>query len=177
MTLEQLYDRIPEYAKDQRLNLQNVLKQTELSEQQTWGTVIACAIAVRLKPLADILIAEAAKIATPETQNAAKAAAAVMGMNNIYYRFTHMVTSEKYPTIPARLRMNAIRTHGGDPVDFELYCTAVSAINNCQACVGAHEKVLREKGVGEETIVAAVRIAAVIHAIASVLDYEGIAAA
>ncbi|MBY0374492.1 MAG: carboxymuconolactone decarboxylase family protein [Bryobacteraceae bacterium] len=177
MTLEQLYDRIPEYAKDQRLNLQNVLKQTELSEQQTWGTVIACAIAVRLKPLADILIAEAAKIATPETQNAAKAAASVMGMNNIYYRFTHMVTSEKYATIPARLRMNAIRTHGGDPVDFELYCTAVSAINNCQACVGAHEKVLREKGVSEETILAAVRIAAVIHAIASVLDYEGVAAA
>lgn len=177
MTLEQLYDRIPEYAKDQRLNLQNVLKQTELSEQQTWGTVIACAIAVRLKPLADILIEEAAKIATPETQNAAKAAASVMGMNNVYYRFTHMVTGEKYATIPARLRMNVIRTHGGDPVDFELYCTAVSAINNCQACVGAHEKVLREKGVSEETILAAVRIAAVIHAIASVLDYEGVAAA
>ena len=154
-----------------------MLKQTELSEQQTWGTVIACAIAVRLKPLADVLIAEANKVATPETQNAAKAAAAVMGMNNVYYRFTHMVTGEKYATIPARLRMNVIRTHGGDPVDFELYCTAVSAINNCQACVGAHEKVLREKGVSEETILAAVRIAAVIHAIASVLDYEGVVAA
>lgn len=174
MTLEQLYDRIPDYAKDQRLNLQNLLKQAELTEQQTWGTVIACAIAVRQKPLADALIAEASKFATPGTQNAAKAAASVMAMNNIYYRFTDLVkgTSDKYSTIRAGLRMNVIRNHGGDPVDFELFCVAVSAINNCHVCVGAHEKVLREKGVPEETIVASVRLAAVIHAIATVLDYE-----
>ena len=32
-----------------------------------------------------------------------------MGMNNIYYRFLHLSSNEKYKTMPARLRMNAIR--------------------------------------------------------------------
>src|SRR5438067_4779247 len=90
---------------------------------------------------------------------AAKVAAAIMGMNNIYYRFLHLSSNEKYRTIPARLRMNILRTHGVDAVDFELWCTAVSAMNGCGACVDSHEKTLREKGIREETIVAAVRIA------------------
>jgi alkyl hydroperoxide reductase subunit D len=101
---------------------------------------------------------------------AAKAAAAVMGMNNIFYRFRHLSSNEKYGSMPARLRMQVIRTHGSDPVDFELWCLAVSAINGCGVCVDSHEKVLREKGVGEETILAAVRIASVIHALAAVMD-------
>jgi alkyl hydroperoxide reductase subunit D len=107
---------------------------------------------------------------TPAAFQAAGAAAAVMGMNNVYYRFLHLVENEKYRTIPARLRMNVIRTHGSDPVDFELWCTAVSAINNCQACAQSHERVVREKGLPEETILAAVRIAAVIHGLAAVLQ-------
>jgi lipoyl-dependent peroxiredoxin subunit D len=68
------------------------------------------------------------------------------------------------------LRMQGIRTHGIDQVDFELWCTAVSAINNCKTCVASHEHVLREKGITEEQVTAAVRIAAVIHATAVVLD-------
>ena len=76
----------------------------------------------------------------------------------------------------AGLRMNAIRTHGIEPLDFELWCLAVSAINGCGACVESHEKVLREKGFGEEKVLAAVRVASVLHAIATVLDTERVAA-
>ena len=90
MTYQAFLDSIPEYANDLKLNLTNLLKQTELTEQQTWGTVIAAAMAARQTALTAILHAEAAKIATPETQNAAKTAATVMGMNNIYYRFQHL---------------------------------------------------------------------------------------
>lgn len=99
-----------------------------------------------------------------------KAAAAIMGMNNIYYRFLHLSGNEDYSQIPARLRMQVIRSHGSDPVDFELWCVGVSAINGCGACVASHKKVLREKGVTEETILAAVRIASVIDTSAAVLD-------
>ena len=67
----------------------------------------------------------------------------------------------------AGLRMNVIRTHGVEPLDFELWCLAVSAINGCGACVDSHEKVLREKGFGEEKVLAAVRVASVLHAIAT----------
>jgi alkyl hydroperoxide reductase subunit D len=172
MTIDQMLETVPAYAKDLKLNLQVLLKQAELTEQQTWGTVVAATIAARNTKLTEVLLPEAEKHLTPEAFNGAKSAAALMGMNNVYYRFTHMVPGEKYPTIPARLRMQAIRTHGTDPVDFELWCIAVSAINNCQACVTSHERVVLEKGMTAETIVASVRIAAVVHALASVFDAE-----
>src|SRR5208283_1964008 len=107
---------------------------------------------------------------TPEALDAAKAAAAIMGMNNVFYRFKHLTSNEKYATMRGGLRMNVMKTHGIDPLDFELWCTVVSAINNCAACVDAHEKTLREKGLSEEKVLAAVRIAAVLHAVAVVPD-------
>ncbi len=172
MELEALLATVPDYAKDLKLNLQNVLRQAELTPQQAWGTAVASAIATRNAVLTRTLTDEAARQISPEAVNGAKAAAAIMGMNNIYYRFQHLSSNEKYRTIPARLRMQVIRNHGSDPVDFELWCTAVSAINGCGACVDSHEHVLREKGVSEETILAAIRIASVVHALGPVLEAE-----
>jgi len=172
MTLEQLSNSLPEYARDLKLNLGSVLRQTELTEQQTWGTAVCCAVAARNQQLLGAILLEATLHLTDQALKAAKAAAAMMGMNNIFYRFRHFASNEKYAAIPARLRMQVIRTHGSDPIDFELWCLAVSAINGCAVCVDSHEKVLREKGMGEESITAAVRIAATIHAIAAVLEAE-----
>ncbi len=177
MTVEQLGEKLPAYAKDLKLNLSSVLRQVELTEQQTWGAAVACAMASRNVDVTAAILGEAKQHLTPQAFDAAKAAAAIMGMNNVYYRFLHMTDNPKYATIPARLRMQIIRGHGSDPVDFELWCTAVSAINNCHVCAASHEKVVREKGVSEETILAAVRIASVLHAIAGVLDAEAVAAA
>jgi lipoyl-dependent peroxiredoxin subunit D len=172
MSFESFLDTFPAYARDIKLNLGNILKQSELTPRQTWGTAIASAIASRNADLVRAISAEAQQHLSSVEREAAKSAAAIMGMNNVFYRFQHMVTGDKYATIPARLRMQAIRSHGTDHVDFELWCTAVSAINNCHACVGSHEKVLRDKGLEEEKIVAAVRIAAVLHAAAAVLDEQ-----
>ncbi len=177
MTIEQLNERIPGYAKDLKLNLGSVLRQTELTEQQLWGTAVAAAVGSRNADVTAAVLSEAQAHLSPQAFEAAKAAAAIMGMNNVYYRFLHMVESDKYRTIPARLRMNVIRMHGVEPVDFELWCTAVSAINNCHVCAASHEKVVREKGLSEEAVLAAVRVASVIHAIATVMDAETAAAA
>ncbi len=163
--MEQLLSSIPDYAKDLKLNLQTVLKQTELTEQQTWGTVVACALASRNPLVIDALLANAAQHLQPVAMEAAKGAAAIMGMNNVFYRFQHLSEHEKYSTMPARLRMNIMRTHGSDPVDFELWCLAVSAMNGCGKCITAHDRTLREKGVSEESVLAAVRIACVIQAL------------
>lgn len=172
MSFELFLDTFPNYARDIKLNLSNVLKQSELTPRQIWGTAVASAIASRNAELVRAITSEAERHLSPVELEAARSAAAVMGMNNVYYRFQHMVSGDKYATIPARLRMQAIRTHGTDHIDFELWCTAVSAINNCQICVGSHEKVLRDKGFEEEKIVAAIRIAAVLHAAAGVLDEQ-----
>ena len=172
MELEQLLNHVPEYAKDLKLNLGSVTRQPELSEQQTWGVVVASALAARNRPLLESLLAEAASHLTEQALFAAKAAGAIMGMNNIFYRFRHLSGNDQYATMPARLRMQVIGKHGVDPADFELWCLAVSAINGCGVCVAAHEKVLRDKGVTEETVLAAVRIAATIHGLAAVFDAE-----
>jgi alkyl hydroperoxide reductase subunit D len=173
MTIDTLIENVGEYGKDIKLNFStHVRQQTELTPQQAWGTVVASAIATGNNELIAAAYEQAREFLPPQAAEAAKAAATVMAMNNIYYRFQHLAENKKYGTIPAKLRMNAIRTHGSDPIDFELWCTAVSAINGCGACVDSHEKVLREKGVGEEKILAAVRIASIVHAIASVVATE-----
>lgn len=170
--MEEIYGLFPDYARDLKLNLQNVLKQDELSLQQTWGTAVASAIASRSPILTAAIVKEASKHLAPEALHAAKGAAAIMGMNNIYYRFQYLSGNDSYSQIPARLRMQVIRSHGSDALDFELWSTAVSAIHGCGVCVGSHEKILREKGVSAELIVAAIRIASVIHGAAVVLDAE-----
>src|SRR4051794_36088023 len=169
MPLEQLLDTLPEYAKDLKLNMGSVLRQIELTEQQTWGTAVACSMASRNAVLREAVLEEAAGHLNEQAMFAAKGAAAIMGMNNIFYRFRHLSTNEKYATMPARLRMQIVARHGGDPVDFELWCLAVSAINGCALCVDSHEHVLREKGFTEETVLAAVRIASTVHAVAALL--------
>jgi len=99
-----------------------------------------------------------------------------MGMNNVYYRFTHMVSDPEYASLPARLRMNVMARPGVERADFELYSLAVSAINGCSTCVQAHEKVLREQGMSREAVQSAARIAAVVNAVANTLAYERLAA-
>jgi lipoyl-dependent peroxiredoxin subunit D len=177
MNLEALLETLPAYAKDLKLNMGSVLRQPELTPNQLWGTAVACAMAARNARLRDAIFEEAAKAIEPAVMEAAKAASAIMGMNNIYYRFQHLVEHPKYATIPARLRMNILRMHGTSSVDFELFCEAVSAIHGCGACVASHDRVVRDKGLAEESVLAAIRIASVVHAIAVVLDAETPAAA
>lgn len=172
MTLDELLETVPAYGRDLKLNFSSLKQQPELTEQQTWGTIVASAIASRNPEFTQAVLAEATSHLSGPTLEAAKGAAAVMGMNNVYYRFLHLASNQNYRTIPARLRMNIIRTHGVDPVDFELWCAAVSAINGCAACVDSHEKVARERGLSEASVLAAIRLAAVIHGLASVLDAE-----
>lgn len=172
MSIETLKELLPEYARDLKLNLSSLAAEPVLNEQQRAGTFIACALASRHKATTNALFAEFAPKLTPEALTAARAAAAIMGMNNIYYRFTHLASAPDYKTLPARLRMNVIGKPGVDKLDFELWCLAVSAINGCGACIDSHEKVLRNGGMTAEQIQAAVRIASTVHAVACVLDGE-----
>src|SRR5690242_3780933 len=96
MNLESLLATVPDYAKDLKLNLSSVLRQTELTEQQLWGTAVCSALASRNPEVVETILGEAETRLSAEALYAAKAAAAVMGMNNIYYRFLHLAGNEKY---------------------------------------------------------------------------------
>ena len=172
MSIETLKDLLPEYARDLKLNLSTLATEPSLNEQQRAGTFLACALASRHKATTNAIFAEFAPKMSPEAVTAARAAAAIMGMNNIYYRFLHLATAPDYKTLPAKLRMNVIGKPGVDKGDFELWCLAVSAINGCGMCIDSHEKVLRAAGFTAEQVQASVRIASVVHAVAAVLDGE-----
>jgi alkyl hydroperoxide reductase subunit D len=171
MSIEALRERLPDYAKDVRLNLGSLAAETLLSAQQKAGCFIVSALASRNVEVVRQIMAEFAPQLSPEALTAAKASASIMGMNNIYYRFVHLVGGD-YEKLPARLRMNVIGRPGIDKVDFELWSLAVSAVNGCGLCLTAHEKVLREAGLSTEQVQTAVRIAAVVHAAAVTLDGE-----
>lgn len=176
MTLDAVLDALPGYAQDLKLSFAAALQQSELTPQQLWGTLVASAFAARHRGLLLTLTKAAQPYLSAEATQAAKTAASLMAMNNIYYRFHHLADHPPYAAIPSRLRRNGTRTHGVALIDFELWCTAASALNGCGVCVAAHEKKLRTRGVAEETILAAVRLASIIHGIAVVMDAEDIQA-
>ncbi len=171
MSLEALRARLPEYAKDLKLNLGSLATEPLLTQQQLAGTFIVSALASRHAATIQAITAEFAPKLSPEALTAAKAAAAIMGMNNVYYRFTHLVGGD-YATMPAKLRMNVMAKPGVEKVDFELWSLAVSAINGCGMCMESHEMIVRHGGLSKEQVQAAVRIAATVHAVAAVLDGE-----
>jgi lipoyl-dependent peroxiredoxin subunit D len=169
MSLEHLALRVPDYAKDLRINLGVIAGSTSLTTQQAWGTAVAAAVTSKSREAVDAVIAEAGPLLSPEAVAAARGAASIMAMNTVYYRFTHMLGDGEYSSLPARLRMQIIGKPGVDSLDFELWCLACAAIEGCEKCLRAHEKAVRERGGTREAVQDAVRIAAVINGVALTL--------
>ena len=172
MSLKEFAETLPEYAKDLRLNISSMLNDQTLGDQRKYGLILACAHGTGYRPMVAAAEAEVEGRLSPEAANAARAAAAVMAMNNVYYRFVHLASNPVYGTLPAKLRMNVIANPGVDKADFELWCTAVSAVNGCGMCLDSHEDELRKRGVPNTQIQAALRIAAVINAVSAVVRAE-----
>jgi lipoyl-dependent peroxiredoxin subunit D len=178
MNLDTLIDQLPSFAKDLKLNYSSLVRNnSELSQQQLWGTVVASAVATRSAALTAAVLVSAPEYLSAQALEAAKTVAAIMGMNNIWYRFQHLSSNPSYASTPARLRMTGLRGHGVDEIDFELWALAVSAINGCGKCVDAHEKVVREKGASEELVTAIIRVASVIHALGAVVELTSLQSA
>lgn len=178
MSLDTLRDLLPAYAKDISLNLGSLASETVLNDQQKWGAFVASAHATGVGPVVKAVEAAAdAAGLSAEAKTAAKAAAAIMGMNNVYYRSLHLLSNGEYKTLPARLRMNVLANPGVDKVDFELWSTAVSAVNGCGMCLDAHEAELKKHGVPAQQIQTALRIAAVMNAVSRVIASEAALAA
>jgi lipoyl-dependent peroxiredoxin subunit D len=172
--IDTLREQLPDAARDIKLNLQAVLTPggtPSLTVAQRWGVAIASAHACRNERLRQAVL-EDSRLAeiSGEVLEDAKAAAVLMAMNNVYYRFRHMIGREAYSQKPARLRMNRLMQVATNKADFELLCLAVSAINGCEMCLQAHEKVVLDGGLSEDQVHDAVRIAATLHAAAVALE-------
>ena len=170
MSIQALKDRLPEYAKDLKLNLGSLAAETVLNDTLKAGTFVASAYASRNSEVIAAINAEFGPKLAPADFTAAKSAAAIMGMNNVYYRFTHLAENPEYQRLPARLRMNVIGVPGTAKENFELWSLAVSAINGCGTCIDAHEKALNQAGVASASVQTAVRFAAIIQSVAVAIE-------
>ncbi|RUQ13990.1 alkyl hydroperoxide reductase [Corynebacterium genitalium] len=171
MSIENLRGALPEYAKDQKLNLGSLTRSTELSEQQLWGALLASASATRNAKVIAEIAEEAKEHLSEEAVEAAYGAATVMAMNNVAYR-TKGWLGDDYANVKFGLRMNIISKPGVEKADFELWSLAVSAINGCEHCAVAHANTVREEGVTKEQVWETVKVAGVVQAVAQTLTIE-----
>lgn len=173
MSIANLKDKLSDSAKDIKLNLSTILTEegaADLTINQIGGIALASAYATRNNEIIEAVSSEVQLYLSEQDIHAAKSAATIMAMNNIYYRFVHLVSDKSFATMPAKLRMNVIANPGVDKVNFELNCLAVSAINGCGMCIDAHTHELLKAGVSKVAIQSSVRIAAVLNAAAMGLE-------
>ncbi|MCL2296877.1 MAG: carboxymuconolactone decarboxylase family protein [Proteobacteria bacterium] len=167
--LAALKDRIPDYAKDIRLNLDSVLERSPLPREEALGCALAAAFAAKNNALVTML-----RGAMSEAEaGGALTAASLMGMTNVWYSFIDMADDEGIKKQQAGLRMNAYATHGGvSQRQFEMWALSASLVGKCRFCVSSHVDALKKTGVTDAELKEVGRIAATINAVALILNAE-----
>ncbi|MGZ0656908.1 carboxymuconolactone decarboxylase family protein [Coraliomargarita sp. W4R72] len=169
--ITELLASLPNEAKDLRINLKRVLEGESLDAEQTWGTALAAAYYIRHPELTAAVLADAKAAGISDaTLEDARAAASIMGMNTIYYRFRHLMNSEEYNKRPANLRMMRMQQVASTKVNFELFSIGPAALAGCEMCLKAHEAAVKKDGMNEDNVHDAVRISAILHGVAVALD-------
>lgn len=173
MSLRVIKDLVKDYGRDIRINLDSVLSPDGapgLSQEQIYGTFLASAYASKSDKLKELAEAEVAGHLSSEEIEGIKAATTIMGMNNIYYRYLHLLEgNDELKKLPAKLRMAVIGKPGIAKINFEIYSLAVSAISGCGMCINAHVHELKKAGLEDLGVQSTIRIAAVVNATAQAL--------
>lgn len=177
MSINDLRSQLPDYAKDTKLNLGRLISGDDvegLTLNQAYGIALTCAYATRQVDVIRAVHSQVVGTLSNDDIQAAKAAATVMAMNNVYYRSIHLASDKDYAQMPAGLRMNIIGRPGIDRLDFELYSLAVSAINGCGMCIDAHIHEVTKGGISKQGVQSSIRIASVLNAAAQAMIIESI---
>lgn len=162
-SLDDLKASLGDDTKDLRLNLGNVLDNGDLQPVERWAVALASAYFLRAGELVEALTAAGSSHLTPAAIADARAAASIMGMNTVYYRFRHMVGKPSYSQRQAGLRMSRMGKPATSKGLFELASMACAVLAGCEACIKAHESSLLGEGYSEDKVHQAVRIAAVVN--------------
>ena len=168
--INQLRERIPDTAKDLRLNLSSVLKSDHLSPEEVWSVALTASYFVRNADLREAVLADAQPILGDAGVEDAQAAASLMAKGTTYFRFRHMIGKEVYGQLRAGLRMNRMMAPATSRSQFELSSQSCAALAGCQACLQSHEANLVKESYSESQINDVVRIAATIQGVAVALE-------
>ncbi len=162
-TLDELKNLLNDDTRDLRLNLSNVLDSGDLEPQERYAIALCSAVFLQQTELAQALIEQAGANLSPAAIADAKAAAAIMGMNTVFYRFRHMIGKESYGQRPAGLRMSRMARPAVSKKLFEMCSMACAVLAGCEMCIRAHEVSLLQEEVTEDRVHQVVRIAAVVQ--------------
>ena len=168
-TLDALKDSLIEDAKDLKLNMGSVLSSGGLDAQQRYAVAYTSALFLHDEPLTAAILAEAGDNLTPEVLSDARAAASIMAMNTVYYRFRHMIGKESYQNRPAGLRMGRMAKPATSKGLFELCSMACAALAGCELCIKSHEQSLRHEQFTEDQVHDVIKIAAVVSGFGTAL--------
>lgn len=162
--LQKYLEALGPSARDARINLESILSGAStpgLDARQVRLIALACSYGVAQLPK---LLALDSDLTETEIQ-ATKTASALMAMNNVYYRTTHLLNNAEISQLPAKLRMTGMQNSGVDLVSFELMSFAISAIAGCSVCLQAHEKTLLKHELVPQALHSAIRIAAIVESV------------
>lgn len=167
--VEQVKESIPDHSKDIKLNLDAVINRSGLDPVDTHAVAYAAALAAGNGGLAFEIEHNSPLFNDEKVREAAKTAASLMGMNNVYYPFVEMTGDPDLKKSPPGLRMNAYATHGGvTKKQFEMYALAASIVGKCHFCVKNHYDVLKKEGMSVQELQMVGKISSVIAAIGKV---------
>jgi len=173
MSIDNLKQQLPDFARDIRINLGRVLDEATskgLSNTQIFGIALASAYATQNPTVITEIQSASAEVISAEELEAAKSAASVMAMTNVYYRTVNQISDPDYTSRQSGLRMQVLANHGINKTDFELYSLAVSAVNGCHHCVDSHAQKVVAEGVSKDGVQSTIRIAAVLTAAAQAIS-------
>ncbi|KFX79456.1 carboxymuconolactone decarboxylase family protein [Ralstonia solanacearum] len=170
--LQAIKGRIPDYAKDIRLNLDGTIARSSLESHDAVGVALAAAFAAGSRVIVEAI--RGAGVLSPEETNGALTAAALMGMNTTWYPYVEMADDTDLAQQKAELRMNAYASSGGvDKRRFEMYALAAAIVGKCHFCIKSHYDLLKNhQGMTAQQLRDVGRIAAVISAAAQVIAAE-----
>ena len=175
MSLENIKQALPDYAKDLRINLDNVLNTENsagLTEKQIFGSALSVAMACKNEFLIKNFLPLCENILSEQDIFGIKSAVSLMGMNNVYYRSIHLAEEEDLVKRPAGLRMTMMLKHGIPQKDFEIYSLAVSCLSGCGMCIKSHSAKLKQEGLSVSAIQSVIKISAVIQGCNQSLNLE-----
>lgn len=172
--LTKAIESLPEQARDIKINLQNLfsLENQILSPKQILGASLACAFNLKDKNLISFFKEKAQEYLSEEEISAVRISANIMAMNNIYYRFLHLIGDNEYSQMQVGLRMRGLIEHKIDVIDFEVFSLAVSILNGCEMCIQAHSQQLIKHKISKNQIQLIAKIVAIINAFSVSLNND-----
>ena len=170
-TAQQLLVAESRYIKDLKINVSNVLNNTQyLNKKEALLLAYAVAVNEKFDLLKDTFRAQAQEAGANEAELAEiVSCTSLMNANNVFYRFRHFMNKDFYTNTPAGIKMSIMMNPVLGKEFFELVSLVISSINGCEMCITSHEQSILQHGGSESRILEGVKLGAIIKSLITVL--------